>query len=157
MNCSQRAGVRLQGVTRPQLNFHTSLCFLCTLFAVTAHRACICTHKAHTLCAVCDHMGSVEEAGTLAVADLLCYLGTSERAYFWLPVKTLKCKLGSYLGYDGGTCLFHWHLDNECVYMYNEMLVTVKNQLIIKTQEDFETIRFFLWFCRQNVQKTCTH
>lgn len=89
-------------------------------------------------------MGSVEEAGTLAVADLLCYLGTSERAYFWLPVKTLKYKLGSYLGYDGVTCLFHWHLDDECVYTYNEMLVTVKNQLIIKTQqEDFETIRFF--------------
>ncbi len=87
---------------RPQLNFHTSLRFLCILFTVTAHRAYICTHKASIVCCMWPHgMSRWQEAGTLAVVDLLCYLGTSERAYFWLPVKTLKCKLGSYLGFDG--------------------------------------------------------
>jgi len=33
--------------------------------------------------------------------------------------------------------LAYLELHNECVYMYNKMLVPIKNQLIIKTQSMF--------------------
>ncbi len=65
--------------------------------------------------------------------------GNKWEGLFLAACQDTEMQTGVLLRIRRGTCLFHWHLDNECVYMNNEMLVTVKNQLIIKTQqEDFK-------------------
>lgn len=105
-------------------------------------------------CVVRVHKGSVEKT----VTDLLCYLETSERAYFWLPCQDTQMQTRALLGIQQGTCLFQWHLENKCIDMYNETLITDKNQLIKKKQtRRFLNCKAFLQFCHQNMHKTCTH